>query len=64
MTNFDVLGINSYHESLPRGQRDAFVREVADAIGKTTSSVYYKLRTGKWNMKTEYPVVIGIIQSK
>jgi hypothetical protein len=62
-TNFDSLGITSYYEKLPMGKKDDFIREVADAIGKSTPNVRLKIKTGNWQ-KTEIPVVLSLIQTK
>ncbi len=48
MAKMDAVGISSYHKSLDRGQKDVFVRKVAEAIDKATSSVYRKVSSGKW----------------
>ena len=44
------MGIISYYEGLPRGEKDAFVREVADAIGQSTPNVRLKMKNGRWSV--------------
>lgn len=48
MAKMDAVGISYYHKNLTRGQKDIFVRRVAEAIDKATSSVYRKVSSGKW----------------
>ena len=45
----DCMGISSYYETVPRGEKDEFIRAVADAIGQSTSNVRLKMRNGKWS---------------
>ena len=62
--NYDPLGITSYYESLPFGKKDIFAREIADGLGMSTSNVKRRIRLGKWNPKTELPVVSKIIEER
>lgn len=43
------MGISSYYETVPRGEKDEFIRAVADAIGQSTSNVRLKMRNGRWS---------------
>lgn len=63
MKKMDCMGISSYYESLPRGVKDDFVRDVADAIGQCTSNVRRKLKNGGWS-KTEIPAISAIIEKR
>lgn len=63
MAKIDCLGINSYYETLPRGEKDTFVRDVAEAIGQSTSNVRLKLKNCRWG-KTEVPIIAGIIEKR
>lgn len=63
MEKMDSMGISSYYESLPRGEKDGFVREVAEAIGQSTPNVRLKMKNSRWS-KTEVPVVIDIIDKR
>lgn len=45
----DSVGITSYYQNLPHGTKDDFARQVAEAIGQATASVYRKLRVGGWS---------------
>jgi hypothetical protein len=45
----DCMGISSYYETVPRGEKDEFIRAVADAIGQSTSNVRLKMRNGRWS---------------
>lgn len=62
--NYDPLGITSYYENLPFGKKDIFAREIADGLGMSTSNVKRRIRLGKWNPKTELPVVTEIMKSR
>jgi len=62
--NYDALGITSYYENLPFGKKDIFAREIADGLGMSTSNVKRRIRLGKWNPKTELPVVSKIIEER
>ena len=42
--------INEYYKSLPRGNKDEFIREVSEAIGQSSSNVRTKLRNGRWSI--------------
>lgn len=59
--NFDALGITSYYDRLVYGEKDRFVVLVADAIGLSTQAVRRKIKLGKWNEKTELPLVNNVI---
>lgn len=50
MAKFDALGISSYYDSLPRGQKDVFKRDVAEAIEKSVPTIQLRIKTGKWTM--------------
>lgn len=63
MEKVNSMGISSYYESLKRGEKDGFVREVADAIGQSTSNVRLKMKNGRWG-KTEVPTINEIIERK
>ena len=45
----ESMGISSYYETVPRGEKDGFIRAVADTIGQSTSNVRRKLRNGRWS---------------
>ena len=60
MKKLDCLGISSYYEGLPRGEKDGFVRDVAEAIGQSTSNVRLKMKNGRW-AKTEVPTINEVI---
>lgn len=45
----DSMGITSYYEKLPRGEKDGFAREVAEAIGQSTPNVRLKMKNGRWS---------------
>lgn len=62
--NYDALGISSYYENLPFGKKDIFAREIADGLGMSTSNVKRRIRFGKWNPKTELPLVSKIIKER
>jgi len=62
--NYDPLGITSYYENLPFGKKDIFAREIADGLGMSTSNVKRRIRLGKWNPKTELPVVTEIMKGR
>ena len=64
MENLGALGISSYYESLNHGDKDAFTIEIANAIGRSTSSVRRKIKSGSWNVKTELGKVEEIINSR
>ena len=49
MNEFD-LKIKKYYENLPNGKKDAFVRGVADAIGKSSQNVRMKIKNGGWGI--------------
>ena len=61
MRKKDCLGICSYYKELPRGKKDVFVREVAEAIGQSSANVYLKLRNSRWG-KIEVPIIAAIIE--
>ena len=63
MEKIDCMGISSYYENLPRGEKDGFVRDVAEAIGQSTSNVRLKMKNSRWG-KTEVPIVAGIIERR
>ncbi|MBR0276277.1 MAG: hypothetical protein IJQ76_08720 [Prevotella sp.] len=63
MEKIDCLGISSYYENLPRGEKDGFVRGVAEAIGQSTSNVRLKMKNSRWG-KTEVPIIAGIIENR
>lgn len=46
----DSIGITSYYENLPRGKKDSFVREVAEAIGQSTWNARLKMKNGRWSL--------------
>ena len=48
--------ITDYYKNLPRGTKDKFVRDVADATGMSISNVNLKLRNGRWSMLEEREV--------
>ena len=57
----DCLGISSYYENLPRGKKDSFVREVAEALGQSSPNVYRKMRNSRWG-KIEVPIIVSVIE--
>ena len=59
----DMMGISYYYENLPRGEKDKFVVEVADAIGQSTSNTRLKMKNGRWS-KTEVPIIENIIKGR
>lgn len=59
----DSMGISSYYKSLPRGEKDGFIREIADAIAKSSSMVRMKIREGKWSV-LEFPIVVSVIEKR
>lgn len=61
MEKFDSVGITSHFENLPFGRKDAFIREVADALGLSSSSVRKKIQNGNWR-KLEIPIITKPIQ--
>lgn len=63
MKNLDAMGITDYYDQLPFGDKDAFIREVADAIGKSSQSVRRKIRLGCWS-KPEMPLVNDVINGR
>ena len=63
MKKLDCLGISSYYEGLPRGEKDGFVRDVAEAIGQSTSNVRLKMKNGRWG-KTEVPIINEVIERR
>ena len=63
MNKLDCLGISSYYEELPRGEKDGFVRDVAEAIGQSTSNVRLKMKNGRWG-KTEVPTINEVIEKR
>ena len=63
MKKLDCLGISSYYEELPRGEKDGFVRDVAEAIGQSTSNVRLKMKNGRWG-KTEVPTINEVIERR
>jgi ubiquinone biosynthesis protein Coq4 len=62
MKNLDALGINSYVQNLPRGDKENFKMSVALAIGCSYSAVCKKLQKQKWNEMTELPIINKLIQ--
>lgn len=63
MEKMDCLGISSYYENLPRGEKDSFVRDVAEAIGQSTSNVRLKMKNSRWG-KAEVPIISDIIERR
>ena len=61
MEKNSALGISSHYEKLPHGEKNKFVMEIANAIGKSTDAVRRKIRLGIWNEKLELPVVNSIV---
>jgi hypothetical protein len=61
MEKFDSVGITSHFDNLPYGSKDAFIREVADALGLSSSSVRKKIQNGNWR-KLEIPIITKLIQ--
>ncbi len=53
--------ISSYYQNLPFGKKDEFVRDCADAIGKSSNSVRRKIILENWS-KTELPVVLNLMK--
>lgn len=45
----DCMGISSYYETVPRGEKDEFIRAVAETIGQSTSNVRLKMHNGRWS---------------
>lgn len=58
MSKNSNVGISSYYRSLPRGEKDEFVREVAEALFQSTSNISLKMRTGRWPS-----LQVGIVES-
>lgn len=63
MRKIDCLGISSYYENLARGDKDGFVRDVAEAIGQSTTNVRLKMKNGRWG-KTEVPIITDVIERR
>lgn len=63
MKKLNCLGISSYYEDLPRGEKDGFLREVAEAIGQSTTNVRLKIKNGRWG-KTEVPAINEVIERR
>ena len=61
MEKFDSVGITSHFDNLSFGSKDAFIREVADALGLSSSSVRKKIQNGNWR-KLEIPIITKLIQ--
>ncbi|MBP3756261.1 MAG: hypothetical protein J6I61_03170 [Prevotella sp.] len=59
----DGMGITSYYDGLPFGGKDGFVRDVAEAIGQSTSNVRLKMKNGRWS-KAELPIVNQVIEER
>ena len=59
----EKMGISCYYEGLPRGEKDKFVMEVANAIGQSSSNVRLKMKNGRWSV-TEIPEIEKIIKSR
>ena len=63
MEKIDCMGISSYYENLPRGEKDSFVREVAEAIGQSSSNVRLKMKNTRWG-KAEVPIIADVIERR
>lgn len=63
MEKMDCMGISSYYENLPRGEKDGFVRDVAEAIGQSTTNVRLKMKNGRWR-RTEIPSITEVIERR
>lgn len=63
MVNLDARGISSYYKDLPRGTKDQFIREVADAISQSTTNVGLKMRNGRWS-QLEINAINRVIDSR
>lgn len=63
MNKMDGMGITSYYDGLPFGGKDGFVRDVAEAIGQSTSNVRLKMKNGRWS-KAELPIVNQVIEER
>lgn len=57
------MGITDYYENLPRGEKDKFLMEVADAIGQSTTNCRLKMKNGRWK-KIEIPIIENIINNR
>lgn len=57
------IGITSYYQNLPRGEKDRFAREVAEAIDQSSANVRRKIRLDRWS-SLERPVIENIINER
>ncbi len=57
------LAISRYYEDLPRGEKDDFIRDVATAIDKSTSTVWNKLKGNSFS-SIEIPIVEELINKR
>jgi hypothetical protein len=64
MKNLDAMGIFSYYQRLPYGEKEKFKLHIAEAIGKSYPCVCQKISGGKWNEKTELPIVNRLIEEE
>ncbi len=63
MNEISAKGITSYYHNLGRGEKDKFVREVAEAIGQSFSNVSLKMRNGGWSV-LELPAINNLIKTR
>lgn len=60
--NFDADGIYSYYKALPRGQKNTFAMEVAEALEMSYDNVRRKISNRSWK-NYEIKFIRGIINS-
>lgn len=56
-------GISSYYETVPRGEKDEFIRAIADAIDQSSSNIRLKMRNGRWS-KLELKAIEEVISER
>ncbi len=50
ISKMNEMGITSYYKDLHHGEKDVFIREVAEAIGQSSSSIRRKIKDGGWSL--------------
>lgn len=50
ISKMNEMGITSYYNELHHGKKDVFIREVAEAIGQSSSSIRRKIKDGGWSI--------------
>ncbi len=63
MEKMDAMGIKTFHENLPFGQKGKLETQISLAIGQCPSNVRRKIRLGIWNEKTELPLVNNVLKN-